>query len=54
MDNECPFGKKVKQGTRRFIQCTKYDTICSFQKYCINKRDVVFSLEAKNCKLRNL
>ena len=49
----CPYGEMIKQGSRSWIQCSKTNMSCMFQRYCTYKKSVVFSTQASGCKLRN-
>ena len=53
MDKNCEYGTLMQVGKRQWIQCSKRDMACAFQRYCIDKRKVVFSSDAVKCKLRN-
>lgn len=52
MSKDCPYGQYKKNGTRSWIYCNKMNGICIFQRYCINKRQVVYTVDADKCKMR--
>ena len=53
MNKNCEYGTLMQVGKRQWIQCSKTNMACTFQKYCVDKRTVVFSSNALKCKLRN-
>ena len=53
MNVNCPYGITKQKGSRMWIECTKTNHLCTFQRYCLKERTVVNSQDAINCKLRN-
>jgi len=53
MKIDCIHGTLKNIGKRQWIQCDITNKACMFQRYCIEKRKVVFSTNATQCKLRN-
>ena len=53
MSKDCPYAERKHMGSRNWIECSKTNNMCAFQRYCIKERKVINSLEAQNCKIRN-
>lgn len=53
MSKDCPYAERRHMGSRNWIECSKTNDMCAFQRYCIKERKVINSLEAQNCKIRN-
>ena len=53
MNKDCPYAERKKSGSRNWIQCSKTNNMCVFQRYCLKERKVINSLEAEKCKIRN-
>lgn len=52
MNVSCLYGEYQKNGMRSWIKCIQIDRMCPFQRYCINEKKVVHTLDANKCKIR--